>query len=116
MARLRQLFARWFGSPPSPARSTGQVPFHPRFTANIREFERLIGYRIKTPPLFVRALVHRSSLQQRHHASVSNERMEFLGDSVLNLIVGEYLYRHYPRAAEGELTKVRSRLVNRKAL
>jgi ribonuclease-3 len=116
MARLRQLFARWFGSPPAAARSTGQIPFHPRFTANIREFERLIGYRIRTPALFVRALVHRSSLQQRHHASVSNERMEFLGDSVLNLIVGEYLYRHYPRAAEGELTKVRSRLVNRKAL
>jgi ribonuclease-3 len=116
MARLRNLFARWFRAPAPAAGSAGEVPFHPRFTANIREFERLIGYRIRTPAFFVRALVHRSSLQQRHHASVSNERMEFLGDSVLNLIVGEYLYRHFPRAEEGELTKVRSRLVNRKAL
>jgi ribonuclease-3 len=42
--------------------------------------------------------------------------MEFLGDSVLNLIVGEVLYRRYPRSQEGDLTKLRSRLVNRKAL
>jgi ribonuclease III, bacterial len=46
----------------------------------------------------------------------TNERLEFLGDSVLNLVVGEYLYKKHPDAEEGDLTKIRSRLVNRKAL
>ena len=75
-----------------------------------------LGYTIRSSDLFVQALVHRSYLQQTHQHGQSNERLEFLGDSILNLIVGEYLYRHYPAADEGELTKVRSRLVNRKAL
>ncbi len=59
---------------------------------------------------------HRSFLQHGADDDESNERLEFLGDSILNLIVGEYLYRRFPRAPEGELTKIRSRLVNRKAL
>ena len=66
--------------------------------------------------MFIQALVHRSYLQQTTQHGQSNERLEFLGDSILNLIVGEYLYHRFPEADEGELTKVRSRLVNRKAL
>src|SRR5512140_379870 len=115
MARLRSLIARLFRRPPSPS-DAGEVPPHPGFTVHLREFQALLGYRIRDRRLFVRALMHRSSLQQRHHASVSNERLEFLGDSILNLIVGEYLYGAFPGAEEGELTKMRSRLVNRKAL
>ncbi|MEW6509547.1 MAG: ribonuclease III [Bacteroidota bacterium] len=116
MGRLQQLFVRWFRGQRPPAHGAADAPHHPRFREHLHEFEHLIGYRVRTPDLFARALVHRSSLQQRHHPTASNERLEFLGDSVLNLIVGEYLYQRYPRAEEGELTKVRSRLVNRKAL
>ncbi len=83
---------------------------------NIKGLEQALQYRIRNADLFVQALVHRSYLQQTNQHGESNERLEFLGDSILNLIVGEYLYRHFPSADEGELTKVRSRLVNRKAL
>lgn len=82
----------------------------------LRAFEKQLGYRIRTREVFVRALQHRSYHQRSHDPARSNERMEFLGDSILNLIVGEHLFRKYPNAEEGELTKLRSRLVNRKAL
>lgn len=84
--------------------------------STLRGLQQSLGYTIRNSELFVQALVHRSYLQQTNQHGQSNERLEFLGDSVLNLIVGEYLYRHFPAADEGELTKVRSRLVNRKAL
>lgn len=84
--------------------------------ATIRRLERALGYRIRSRELFVQALLHRSFAQTGPHPGQSNERLEFLGDSVLNLIVGEYLFRTYPDAPEGDLTKFRSRLVNRKAL
>jgi ribonuclease-3 len=116
MTRLRELIARLFPLLVPPPPESGGEPHHPRFTVRKREFERLIGYRIRRADLFARALVHRSSLQQRHPANVSNERLEFLGDSILNMVVGEYLYQRFPEAEEGDLTKMRSRLVNRKAL
>jgi ribonuclease III len=82
----------------------------------LRKLRLVLGYRIRNREIFVQALLHRSYPQKsdRHHTS--NERMEFLGDSVLNFIVAEYLYNRHPKAREGELTKMRSRLVNRKAL
>jgi Ribonuclease-III-like len=82
----------------------------------LRRLEQTLDYRIRRKDLFIQALLHRSFPQTTSHPNPSNERLEFLGDSVLNLIVGEYLYRTYPRAPEGDLTKLRSRLVNRKAL
>jgi ribonuclease-3 len=85
-------------------------------TEKLHVLERQLGYRIRNTDVFVQALQHRSFHQRSHHPARSNERLEFLGDSILNLVVGEYLYRRYPRAQEGELTKLRSRLVNRKAL
>jgi ribonuclease III len=83
---------------------------------NLSTLERLIGYTIRDEEIFLQALLHRSSLQRMDNPRRSNERLEFLGDSVLNLVVGEYLFHHSPDAEEGELTKLRSRLVNRKAL
>ena len=81
------------------------------------KLERVLKYRIRSRALFSEALSHRSYLQHAgKESAVSNERLEFLGDAVLNLVVAEYLYRHYTTAQEGELTKMRSRLVNRKAL
>jgi ribonuclease III len=83
---------------------------------NISRFQQLTGYTVKDQEIFTLALLHRSFLQRPGQLEQSNERLEFLGDSVLNLVVAEYLYHTFPHAEEGELTKVRSRLVNRKAL
>jgi ribonuclease-3 len=82
----------------------------------LRNLESRLGYQIRRPTLFAEALVHRSYLQQLPPDARSNERLEFLGDAVLSLIVAEYLHNRFPDAEEGELTKTRSRLVNRKAL
>jgi ribonuclease-3 len=115
MEQLRQLVARLFRrSDRPPPVAGGDSPL--LSAERLRELERRIDYRVRDGEHFVHALLHRSYLQNKHHAGSSNERMEFLGDSILNLIVGEYLYHHYPRAEEGDLTKMRSRLVNRKAL
>lgn len=109
---LTRLFGRLRGAPPE---RPGIWPSGPR-DERLVTFERLIGYTIRNPEIFSQALLHRSFLQRGQYASRSNERLEFLGDSVLNLIVAEYLYHRFPNAAEGELTKIRARLVNRKAL
>ena len=79
-------------------------------------FESLIDYRPKNWALFYQSLLHRSYLQYLSPQTQSNERLEFLGDAILNSIVAAYLYRSYPSMEEGDLTKIRSRLVNRKAL
>lgn len=66
--------------------------------------------------LFLQALLHRSYLQFIEVPCNSNERLEFLGDAILNFVVAEHLFATYPEMEEGELTKLRSRLVNRKIL
>lgn len=71
--------------------------------------ERL-GYEPREIELFAAALTHRSAAR-RH-----NERLEFLGDAVLNLLVGEHLYRHFPEADEGDLSRLRARIVSSEAL
>lgn len=77
---------------------------------------RALGYTPRSPEHFRQALLHRSYQQRADEPEGSNERMEFLGDAVLNLIVAEHLFRAFPGAAEGDLTKRRARLVNRRAL
>ncbi len=79
-------------------------------------FEKTIGYKPRRWELFLQALLHRSYLQFVEHEWDSNERLEFLGDAVLNLVVAEFLYSEYPSMEEGNLTKLRSRLVNRRIL
>lgn len=77
------------------------------------ELENKIGYTIKHRAYFLQALTHRSYLQFVENPSLrSNERLEFLGDSILNLIIAEYLYGEFESLPEGELTKLRSRLVS----
>jgi len=81
------------------------------------KLESVLHYSIRDKRIFSEALSHRSYLQVTgNDQSVSNERLEFLGDAVLNLIAAEYLFRRDITAEEGDLTKLRSRLVNRKAL
>ncbi len=84
--------------------------------AKFAELEKLVGFSIKDKYYFIQALMHRSFLEQNTEYDVSNERLEFLGDSVLSLVVAEYLFEEFPDNDEGFLTKVRAKLVNRLAL
>ncbi len=72
--------------------------------------EKALGHRFKDPSLLVRAFTHASIAEQRVE---SNERMEFLGDSVLGLVVSERIYQRYPALLEGEMTKIKSTAVSR---
>jgi ribonuclease III len=80
------------------------------------ELESVTGVPIRDKSYYIQALMHRSFLEQNPNFAVSNERLEFLGDAVLNLTVAEYLYEVYSDEDEGFLTKVRAKLVNRIAL
>jgi ribonuclease III len=71
--------------------------------------ERL-GYTFKKPELLNQALTHRS------HSKKNNERLEFLGDSILNFVVAEMLYERYSDLDEGDLSRVRANLVKQQAL
>lgn len=106
------------GEGSKPAFSVLPGTARPPLSANdFHELERLTGYVIKHRAYFMQALTHRSYLQFAPDENLSsNERLEFLGDSVLNLIVAEYLYREFKSQPEGELTKLRSRLVSGVAL
>lgn len=116
MGLLQNIIA-WL-RPPEP-RGANPLFNDERFRSfDFENLQKVIGYRIRNKEYFLEALLHRSFLQfqNKPHQRVSNERLEFLGDSILDLIVGKYLFDRYPNAEEGELTKIRSRLVNRKAL
>jgi ribonuclease III len=83
----------------------------------LRSFETAIGARIHDPHIFIQALKHRSYLSIGNEDRVrSYERLEFLGDLILNLITGEFLYNLFPNQEEGDLTKSKSLLVNKKIL
>jgi ribonuclease-3 len=74
---------------------------------NIKELEDVLCYDFVDKNILQEALTHKSSDRKKN-----NERLEFLGDAVLNLIVGEYLFYKYPDANEGVLSKIRASLVN----
>ena len=78
---------------------------------------RLVRTPIRDLSLYRRALTHRSLLRSRNHdVNESNERLEFLGDALLDLIVGEMLYHRFPDRNEGFLTRLRAKLVSGKVL
>jgi ribonuclease-3 len=81
-----------------------------------RELENIIGEPIINKSHYLQALVHRSFLEQNEDFEISNERLEFLGDALLSLIVAEYLFNKFPYEEEGFLTKVRAKIVNRNTL
>jgi len=76
---------------------------------NINSLEKKLGYKFTNKKLITEALTHKSYKQP-----YDNERLEFLGDAVLDLIVGEYLYTNFPKSNEGNLSKIRASLVNEK--
>src|SRR5215510_14267115 len=103
---LRKMFG--LDEPAAPARVGRDRDF------DLRGLERVLKYQFRNPALARTAMTHRSYL----HASPgrsgeSNERMEFLGDSVVGLAVNEFLYNKFPKLREGELTKMKSLLVSR---
>ena len=78
----------------------------------IKDLETAIGYRFENITLLQNALTHSSYANERWHNSLlSNERLEFLGDSVLGMLVAEYLYHTFPDRPEGELTRMRADMV-----
>ena len=82
----------------------------------LNELEKIIGATIGDKNFYIEALIHRSFLEENEQFNFSNERLEFLGDSVLNLVIGEFLFNKFPKEEEGFLTKVRAKMVNRNAL
>ena len=79
--------------------------------SNLQFISKYFGFRIKDPRPYHLALVHRSSGKKEN-----NERLELLGDAVLDLVVADYLYSEYPKLNEGELTKLKSKLISRDQL
>ena len=83
----------------------------------IKDLEAAIGYKFRNISLLQNALAHSSYANERWHNSLmSNERLEFLGDSILGMVVAEYLYRSFPDRPEGELTRMRADMVCEKTL
>jgi len=77
---------------------------------SLLNFQKLINYEFKKEVLLKQALTHRS------YSKNNNEKLEFLGDSVLNMIIAEYLHKQFKHATEGQVTRMRSNLVNGRTL
>jgi ribonuclease-3 len=76
------------------------------------KLQATLGYQFKNLDLLLTALMHRSFVHEHHDSQLpSNERLEFLGDALLNFITGQFLYHSYPEMGEGQLTNARSALV-----
>ncbi|MBQ7504033.1 MAG: ribonuclease III [Ruminococcus sp.] len=83
----------------------------------MKEFEKLIDYNFNNRKLLQQALTHSSYANEHRGRNIKhNERLEFLGDAVLSIVVADYIYANCPDLPEGELTKLRSALVCEKAL
>lgn len=77
---------------------------------DLRYLEKNLGHQFKDKSLLHQALTHRSA------ATKNNERLEFLGDAILGMRIADHLYRQYPDADEGQLSRMRAHLVNRETL
>src|ERR1041385_918109 len=85
-------------------------------SVDVHPLEERIGYKFRNPLLLAEALTHPSLGHETQRYHFDNQRLEFLGDAVLQLVVTEYLFQHFSGEAEGRLTKLRSRLVSRPTL
>jgi len=86
---------------------------------DFKEFQDRINYGIINKNIFINALTHRSFLKSKNVNGLkltSNERLEYLGDAILDSVVAEYLFKNFPLSEEGDLTKFRSVLVNQRFL
>ena len=82
----------------------------------MEQFEQIIHYEFKNKKLLQEALSHSSYANENKMNLNSNERLEFLGDSVLSIVVSQHIFEHFKHLPEGELTKIRASLVCEKAL
>ncbi len=82
----------------------------------MKELQESIGYSFHNPELLTEAMTHSSYAHEQHKGMKYNERLEFLGDAVLSIVVSDYIYKHCPELPEGELTKLRASLVCEKSL
>src|SRR2546429_8471767 len=87
------------------------------------QLEEILGYRFRNSALLAQAMTHRSWAHEQvspraqlDARNLHNEALEFLGDSILGLIVADYLFRAYPCASEGELSRMKHRLVSEPTL
>lgn len=78
--------------------------------------EEKLGHKFENPGLLVTALTHTSYANESRNGTIHNERLEFLGDSVLSVVVSEYLFSHNKKLPEGELTRIRAGLVCEQSL
>ena len=85
-------------------------------TRQVSPLEERIGYKFRNSLLLAEALTHPSLAHETQRNHFDNQRLEFLGDAVLQLVITEYLYHHFQSEPEGRLTKLRSRLVSRDTL
>lgn len=81
-----------------------------------QSFARRLALPIDDARLVARALTHRSYLNEHPEALEDNERLEFLGDAILDFVVGAWLYNHFPEMSEGEMTRLRAALVSTERL
>jgi ribonuclease-3 len=96
-------------------------PFKPKLSSDQQEvaasLKKILGFRPGKIEIYFKALRHKSAARNIHNdPGLSNERLEFLGDAILDAAVAEYLYYKYENAEEGELTQMKSRIVSRKNL
>lgn len=77
----------------------------------IADLENRIGYRFEKPELLRQALTHSSYANEKHKKQSDNERLEFLGDAVLELVSSEFIFKNYGKMPEGEMTKFRASIV-----
>ena len=82
----------------------------------MKSLEEKLGYTFQNRELLENALTHSSCANESRGKLQSNERLEFLGDSILGMVVADYLYRHHPDLPEGELTRTRAALVCEESL
>lgn len=80
------------------------------------DLERRIGYHFADPAILLQAVTHKSRSNEKAGAMLHNERLEFLGDAVLDLVVSQDLFTRYPQLPEGELTRIRAEAVSEKSL
>lgn len=98
----------------SPAPDPSRPSRRSRRAGNAEALAEKLDITLRRPDLLRQALTHKSAEQELHLPS--NERLEFLGDSVLDLVVAQYLYRRHPELAEGDLTKLKAVAVSEPAL
>lgn len=82
----------------------------------MKDLQEAIGYTFNDSSLLIEAMTHSSYAHEQHKKMKYNERLEFLGDAVLSIVVSDYIYKHCPELPEGELTKLRASLVCEKSL